>query len=199
VLRRGGEVVAGSARIIARLEELQPEPRLHPEDPEDRERALAIQARFDTEVGPAVRLAMFAELQGDMRYFASIFTDDRSPLVRAAYRAALPVIKAVMNRDMGITPEAVGPALAVTRDAFDFVAENAGRGGHLVGDRFSVADLTAASLLMPAVAPANSVAYPEPLSPVMRAWLARWSDHPGAAWVRDTYARHRGSSSEIGD
>jgi glutathione S-transferase len=26
---------------------------------------------------------------------------------------------------------------------------------------------------------------------VAKAWLARWADHPGAAWVRETYRRYR--------
>jgi glutathione S-transferase len=195
VLRRGDEVVAGSAQIIARLEELQPEPNLYPMDPGQLEGALAIQARFDEEVGPAVRLAMFAELQADPGYFASLFTDDRSLPVRAAYRCALPVLQMIMNRDLGLTPEAIPPALAVTREALDFVAENAGPSGHLVGDDFSVADLTAACLLMPAVLPEGGVRYPEPLPDVVRSWVARFSEHPGAAWVREIYARHRGSSA----
>ena len=197
VLRRGKEVVAGSAQIIARLEELQPEPNLYPKDPGEREGALAIQSRFDEEVGPAVRLAMFAELQADPGYFASLFTDDRSLPVRVAYRCALPVLQMIMNRDLGITADAVEPALAVTREALDFVAENSAPSGQLVGNRFSVADLTAASLLMPAILPEGGIRYPEPLPAVVDSWVARFSEHPGAAWVREIYARYRGSSAAI--
>jgi len=28
-------------------------------------------------------------------------------------------------------------------------------------------------------------------------WLSRWRDHPGTAWIRRMYYRHRGSSAEL--
>jgi glutathione S-transferase len=197
VLRHGEAVIAGSDRIIDHLERHQPEPSLYPKDAEDRRRALAIQSEFDEEVGPAIRRAVFAELMADPGYFASTFTDDRSLATRAIYRLLLPVTKAIMSRDLGITPEAIEPARSVTRAALDRVAAEAGPEGYLVGSEFSVADLTAASLLMPAVQPPQGPLFPEPRAKVLEAWLARWEAHPGGAWVREMYARHRGTSAAV--
>ena len=70
--------------------------------------------------------------------------------------------------------------------------------GYLVGDRFTIADLTLASLLAPAVAP-EQFPYPQPqrghplLAPV-RNVLA---ESGLLDWTRQIYARHRGSSAEI--
>jgi hypothetical protein len=53
------------------------------------------------------------------------------------------------------------------------------------------ADLTCAALLMPAVdvsqlgGPASAGTGEE------STWRARWAEHPGAAWVREIYRRHR--------
>jgi len=198
VLRHGRRVIAGSARIIDYLEQLVPEPSLYPHDANELARARKIQDWFDDEVGPAVRCAAFGELMDDPSYFARIFTNDRSSATRAIYRALLPVTQAVMKRDLGITPDAMEPARATVRTALDRVAEDSRATGYLVGNAFSVADLTAAALLMPAVQPPEGPTYPEPRSAVVDRWTGRWVDHPGAAWVRAIYSRHRGESAEVG-
>lgn len=63
---------------------------------------------------------------------------------------------------------------------------------------FSVADLTAASLLSLVVFPPELHARPpEPKARVLTDWLARWAGHPGTAWVVDISRRHRSPSAVI--
>jgi len=190
VLVDGDLVVAGSAAILAHLERRFPEPPLEPSAPEERERALAIARRFDDEVGPAVRLAMFFEVMSGA-YAVRTFCAERKPLVKAAYRAAFPAVHLVMRRSMGIEAERAARARERTREALDFVAEASGGSGYLVGDRFCIADLTCAALLMPAVDVASLGGPASAGTPEESAWRARWADHPGAAWVREIYRRHR--------
>jgi glutathione S-transferase len=100
---------------------------------------------------------------------------------------------------MQIDADGAARGREVTERALDTVARRAGAKGHLVGDRFSVADLTAAALLSPVVFPPESpIRLPEPRSSGMRTWLGRWADHAGTAWVSAMYRRHRGTSSAIG-
>jgi glutathione S-transferase len=174
-----------------------PEPALYPHDPDALAEAREIQAWFDAELGPAVRCAAFSDLMDDPSYFARTFTDGRSFATRAIYRALLPVTQTLMKRDLGITPNAIEPARATVQTALDRVAERSRATGYLVGSAFSVADLAAAALLMPAVQPPEGPTYPEPRAAVVDRWTARWADHPGAAWVREIYRRHRGQSAEI--
>ena len=111
--------------------------------------------------------------------------------MRAAYRASFPLVSLVMKRSMGINAENAARARERTRQALDFVAKESEATGYLVGDGFSIADLTCAALLMPAVdvgdlgGPARAGTEEE------RVWLARWEAHPGATWVREIYRRHR--------
>ena len=101
-----------------------------------------------------------------------------------------------MQRDMQIDADGAARGRDVTQQALARVAERDARTGYLVGDRFSVADLTAASLLSLVLFPPESpVVLPEPRSEGARTWLARWATLPGTAWVADTYRRHRGTSS----
>jgi glutathione S-transferase len=186
----GGEVVAGSAAILAHLERRFPEPPLLPNDADERERALAIARRFDDEVGPAVRVAMFFEVMGGA-YAIRTFCAEKPRAVKALYRASFPLVARIMKRSMGIDAENAARGRERTQEALEFVANEAKGSGYLVGDRFSIADLTCASLLMPAVDVGELGGPTSPGSDAEQAWLARWADHPGAAWVRETYRRHR--------
>lgn len=197
VLTDGAEVVVGSSAILAHLEARQLEPRLVPEDPALAEAALRIQREFDSEVGPAVRLGRFFEVLPDSGYMAAQFTSDKPRHTQLLYRAVFPLVKRLMAGQMKLTAENAEPARRKTEEALDRVAKEAGSGGYLVGDSFTIADLTAASLLMPAIGPPGCPQLPPPSKEAAN-WAARWADHPGAAWVREIYVRHRGSSAEVG-
>jgi glutathione S-transferase len=68
VLRDGGQVIAGSARIVEHLEHSQPAPPLYPADAAARARALEIQRWFDEQVGAPVRAAFFHEVLPEGAY-----------------------------------------------------------------------------------------------------------------------------------
>jgi glutathione S-transferase len=190
VLRLGEETVAGSAQIIERLERDFPEPALYPDDLEERARAVEIVREFDAEVGPAVRLVKFYESL-DAVSLVEDFGSDRSPLVKRLYGASFPILGRVMWRMLKISEQAAERDRARIRQAFDFVATQAGDAGYLVGRRFSVADLTCAALLMPAVCVSEWGGPRVSSTARTTAWLACWADHPGAEWVREIYRRHR--------
>jgi len=186
----GETVVAGSTSILEHLERRFPEPALFPTDPSERERALEIVHHWDAEVGPAVRLVKFFDvLEAD--YVLGTFGKGKSPFVRSAYRLAFPVISRVMMNKMQISAENAVIARDITRGAFDFVAKESETTGYLVGDRFTVADLTCAALLMPCV-PVSEWGGPQDAETEKnRVFLEAWADHPGAEWVREIYRRHR--------
>ena len=186
----GGDVVSGSTAILEHLERRFPEPALFPADAEQRRAALDIVGRWDDEVGPAVRLAKFFEVM-DADYAIGTFCVGQPPLARGLYRAGFPIVSRVMRRSMRIDAENAAAGREITRQALDFVAKEPGPEGYLVGGRFSVADLTCAALLMPCVSVSAWGGPEEAATEPNRRWLARWSDHPGAEWVREIYRRHR--------
>ena len=192
VLVVDGEPIHGSARILDALERSHPEPPLYPADPAERERALEIQKFFDDEIGPKVRRALFSIMLDTPSYLAAVFAGHKSAVVRTLYGGIFPLVKNKMKSDMQIVEPHIGEAFEGTRQGLDFVEKHAGPSGYLVGDRFSVADLTAAALLAPAVDVRHvDMLKPDPKPPGVEAWMARWADHPGAAWVKQTYERHR--------
>ncbi|MEM7411403.1 MAG: glutathione S-transferase family protein [Myxococcota bacterium] len=192
VLVADGEAIPGSARIIEALEQRHPEPALYPSDSAERERALAIQTHFDDEVGPKIRRAMFSVMVEEPAYLASLFAGHKSAPLRWAYGAVFPLVKAKMKHEMQIEEPHIGEAFEATRQAFAFVEKEVGPSGYLVGDRFSIADLTAAAILAPGVVVDHPDMHkPASPPPAIREFLARWASLPGAAWVQRMYADHR--------
>ncbi|MDP6873427.1 MAG: glutathione S-transferase [Alphaproteobacteria bacterium] len=193
VLQIGSDVVAGSADIIARLEQIAPAPSLYPQDPAERATALELQDEFDRKLGPSARLALFSEMLDEGAYFCRMFTDGKSLPIRLAYRAAYPMAKGLIKKGNGLTgQDAVDAAFGTLSDMLDEIAARVSATGYLVGAQFSVADLTAAALLAPAINPPDcGMTRPEPMPGCVRDFIARWAGHPTAAWVKNIYANHR--------
>ena len=63
---------------------------------------------------------------------------------------------------------------------------------YLVGDKFSRADITAASLLSPITIPSEHPVYEKSnLPPLMLEDIEAWSDRPSTKWVHKIYKEHR--------
>ncbi|TXH02546.1 MAG: glutathione S-transferase family protein [Nevskiaceae bacterium] len=200
VLRHAGRVLKNSAEVLDYVEQTWPEPPLYPADPVQRERALGIQQWFDDEIGPATRLACFHEVLPDTEYTARRFATGMAEWQQKLYVRAFPGVRAVMRLDMKIDAASAEAGLVRTREALDFVARESARTGYLVGDRFSIADLTAATVLFPTCLPPEyPVAVPEPRSAGWQRWLERWQNHAGCDYVRRIYRERRGESAAVAD
>jgi glutathione S-transferase len=198
VLRWGDDLVVGSDRIVDYVERRSTVSPLYPESDHARREALELARWFDDEVGPPIRLAFFHDFLRDGAYAVRCFTSTTGPFARVAYRVVFPLVRAVMRRDMKIDEAGAAHGIARTKEALDLVVKRAGAGGYLVGEAFSVADLTAASLLAPAALPRDSpVPVPEPRSPALLRWLERFAGHPGVQWVEEVFRKHRGVSAAV--
>jgi glutathione S-transferase len=200
VLVMNRRVIAGSARIIEELERAYPERPLYPTDAVARARALEIQQRFDDEVGPAVRTALFSVLIHEPGYLSAMFTRTQPALKRALFRATLPLVKPLIAKGNGVNAANVERSLARTQQALEETARMIGPSGQIVGNAFSVADLAVASLLAPLVNVAHpDMARPLPIPSRMAEFYARFEKHAAVQWVRDQYAKHRPATSERAD
>lgn len=198
LLELDGETVTDSTRIIAALERFRPDPPLYPSDEAARRRALELEDFFDEELGPHVRRALFHVLLPDSDYSAAAFAVGASETARRTYRALFPVIRVLMKADMRI--DATGAELGWRKvdAALDRLEGALQPSGYLVGDRFSVADLTAAALFSPIVFPLQFPYQVPGIRPAaVEAVRTRFADRPGARWVAEMYRRHRGTSQEL--
>jgi glutathione S-transferase len=198
ILVLDGESLGDSTEIIAALERLRPEPRLYPADPEARRRALELEDYFDEELGPYSRTLAVHHMLRDARLFLDAFAPDLPGGRRTFARATFPLLRRRVSASMGIDDRAVGLAFDKVRAAGELFKRELSPSEYLVGDGFSVADLTLAALIAPIVAPPQ-FPYPQPqrdhelLEPVRRAL----AESGLLGWTLRMYARHRGESAEI--
>ena len=201
ILFLDGAAIADSTRIIEALERRQPEPPLYPRDPAERHRALALEDWLDEEVGSAVRTAVLSPLFArDPEAALRTIMIGMPESTRRTARLIFPAFRAFYRFRHGIDDAATAAAPTIVRAAFDRVAAEIGPDGYLAGERFSVADLTAASMLASVVVPPQHAHLPaEPLPASWHDLRASLADHRASVWVRDMYRRHRGTSAAIGD
>jgi glutathione S-transferase len=199
ILWLDGKPLHDSTRIIAALEERWPSPALYPADAAACTRALALEDDMDGTLGPALRASFVTPLfRNDPEIALRALTtgmpeqafNTMKPLARVFpvfYRWRHKISDAKLEEDRAIVAAALGRV-------------EAARGGrdYLVGDAFSVADLTVAALLSPLLQPPE-IQYPLKLE--LPGYVAEYREkvltHPAVQWAAGIYRKHRGVSAEV--
>jgi glutathione S-transferase len=192
------QAVADSTRIIAALEEHYPEPPLYPRDAAMRQRALALEDDLEETLGPALRAAIVTPLfQHDPDIALRVLT---TGMGGKAYRTLRPLLRIFptfyrfRHRIRESNLEGDRAIVAVALDRIEH--ERQGR-AYLVGETFTVADLTAAALLGALLQPPE-IQYPlqVELPLYLQEYRATLLRHPAAQWAAGIYRLHRGHSQQ---
>jgi glutathione S-transferase len=199
ILELNGHAIGDSTRIIEEIERRWPEPRLYPVDAEERSRALDLEDYFDEQCGPDARRVLFNDnLAEPEKFFALLYGADHPRM--GLLKTISPLFCRVVKRRFDIRRETVEESREKVRAAFDRLEAEVGPSGYLVGDSFTVADLTAASILSIIVVPAEFPyikLHPDERTAECQRYRDSLKDHPGFKWVEDMYARHRGTSAAV--
>lgn len=195
VMQIDGRTIGDSTAIIAALEARYPERPLYPLDAEERARALELEEWFDEQLGPHTRFLTFHELIKEPEIFAEVAAQavpgrlgQVKPLVGAYARVFTSVRWGARDEEAA---ETAREKIAAAMDRLDAELER-GDGEFLVGDRLSVADVTAAALFYPLVLPPEGPVSPDaPRPPALDRFRAGLSDRRGYRWVEETFRRHR--------
>jgi glutathione S-transferase len=199
LLELDGRLIADSTAIIAALEAFEPDPPLYPGDESQRRRALMLEDFFDEELGHYVR--RFLMHQGFYApewasRAAAFFAAGHGAAARTTFRTLAPAMRAFARWRFDVDAASAEVARGKILAAFDRIEAELEPSGYLVGDRFTVADLTAAALLSPIVRPQE---FPyrafASLEPV--AGRDALTVRPAFRWVAEIYRRHRGTSVEV--
>jgi len=199
ILFLDGRAIGDSTHIIAALEERFPDPPLYPADAAARERALALEDYFDEQLGPAIRAAVVTPLfRNDPDLALHVLTTgmpERAYQMLRPLRWVFPTFYRFRHNISDAKLEADRSTVNAALDRIE--RERQGR-AYLVGDGFTVADLTAAALLSPLLQPPG-IQYPVrvELPPYLQDYRATVLQHPAAQWAVGIYRLHRGTSAEL--
>ena len=146
-----------------------------------------------------MRRVGFWELRENLDYGLDFMTTDQpriaAAVARAGLRASFPFVWRYMSARYDFTEESVERSRKTLVEALDRIESERRGGDYLVGETFSVADLTAAALLYPTVWPPQ---FPYELpDPPRWEYLEPMREHPALDWISETWRRHRGASAAV--
>lgn len=189
-------VLTESTDILRFADEALPAAKkLFPEEPEARAEVETWVALFDRTLGPATRRAVYFLVLPDTNTARDLLASTGPKWERRATRFMFPMMRALMIRGMKVTAAGAARSNERIAEVFAKVAERLGDGRrYLVGDRFTAADLTFASLAGPALFPPQ---YGYPMRPFaeLPAAIRKWSEGlratPAGQFALRMYAEDR--------
>jgi glutathione S-transferase len=199
ILWLDNRAIHDSTRIIAALEEKYPEPALYPRDVAARQRALAIENDLDETLGPSLRAAVVTPLfRHDPETALRLLTTGMPEQAYKAIRPLMRIFPSFYRRRHKISDAKLEEDRAIVAAALDRVEQQRQGKPYLVGDAFTVADLTVAALLSPGLQPPE-FQYPlrVDLPPYLADYRAGLLKHPAVNWAAGIYRQHRSRSMEI--
>lgn len=193
VIRLSRRLVHDSNQIVGFLEQRYPGKKpLLPADPTARQAALEWQSFCDRQIGPHLRRAAYFHVLEDPAYTRALLTQGQGLAGKAFYTLARRAITVGLRYGLKINAKSYARSMDRLNTALDRLDQALVGKDYLVGDHFSIADLTAAALLSPLVQPLQAP-YPAPPGEpaAVTAWRQEFSARPSLAWVEKMYARHR--------
>lgn len=177
VLVHDGEVIQGSSDILDYLDKTYPEKPLTPMDEPGKSGVLAWEKRLDDLAGPAVRCYSYHHFLQRPKIVVPLLTAGTPFYNRILLSLAFSRVNEVMRKWMKINEKTAEESRKVLEELLTELAEIYSQQPFLVGDSFSRADLTAASLFAPLFQPeAYPVPWPKParIPKEIKGWLTTW-------------------------
>jgi glutathione S-transferase len=199
ILFLDGRAIGDSTHIIAALEERHPDPALYPGHTIARQRTLALEDYFDEQLGPALRASIVTPLfRHDPDVALRVLTTGMPDKAYQTLRPLGRIFPMYYRFRHKISDAKLHADRATVDAALDRIEQERQGRAYLVGDAFTVADLTAAALLGPLLQPPE-IQYPlrVELPPYLQDYRASLLRHPAMQWAADIYRLHRGGSAAV--
>jgi len=197
VLDVGESSLTDARQVVDYYEGRAPEAlRLFPADPAARAECRELFDAFFDELGVAVRAWAYAYQLPLRRSTAKAWIDGAPMLERVIVPVAYPLLAAIVKRSLKLGPDSIPQARRVIDASLERVEARLADGRrHLMGERLTAADLALATLMAPAVLPAE---YRGPLPALdelpaaMRADVEGFRGRPAGAYVLRLFGEERG-------
>ena len=160
----------------------------------DIEKCFEIEQRLDDVAGVHVRRFYYSEALVDYPdEVRKIFSNDLKFFDKMVLRGSWSMVRKLMIQGMDLGHDQREESRDIIEEELDWIDGLLSNGGSfLVGDKFSRADLTAASLLAPIASPKEHPVYNDiPLPPKMTSDMKTWQERPAIKWVNKIYREFR--------
>jgi len=192
VLVRGNEVVQGSSEIIDYLEQNFPSPQLTPVEAGNRRVCLEIENTMDARLGENIRRVLYSRLLAYPDFISNCFTQPMPRIKQYIFKLFYPILRKKIYTTYVISADRVERARREFDVAMDELEKKLEGKNYLVGERFTRADLTVASMLSLLVLPLeHPFKWQEIPDPQIKNIFDDYRDHPVSQWVREMYREHR--------
>jgi glutathione S-transferase len=201
VLVHGARRFIDSTDIMVYADSLCGGDRLYPRDPEQRRAVETLEEQFDEGLGPHTRRWAYAQLLPDRSLLRKMMSRGVPRTEANLLPIIMPIVIPAVRAGLRITSESAQRSLQRVYGLFQEVDKGLNDGRHfLVGERFTAADLTFASLAAPVLLPAGCrAAYPEvdEVPATMREEVLRLRDTEAGRFVLRLFSQERVRSQTV--
>ena len=192
VLLDNNEVVQGSSEIINYLEQRHPSHSLTPTATDERRACLEIERTMDEKLGENIRRILYDRLLAYPDFIRYCFTHPMPQLRQQIFRIFYPILRYKIYQTYVISTARVEQAKREFDAAMSDLEKQLKYRQYLVGEHFTRADLSVASMLSLLVMPQeHPFPWKEIPDPETRIFYNEFRDHPVSDWVRKMYRDHR--------
>lgn len=190
ILVHDDRVVQNSSDIISYLDATFPQHGLTPADAELRKESLEWEHYLDKEIGPHIRRFFYHTLLQHPSVLIPVFTHDGPWYGPLMYRLIFPALRKRMRNLLNIKASTAESSRKHVEKAIERLNAHLRGRNYIVGDRFTRADLTAASLLAPLCRPPQyGLDWPRPFPGEIESMIEKNLEK--TRWVEELYLRYR--------
>ena len=190
VLQHGDSVIQGSSEIIDYLDLKFEQNRLTPIDQEQKQQVREWEEFANKNLGPQVRLVIYHIMLDYPEIVVPFFTQGGPWYGPFLVKKIFPKLQEKMRLYMKINDETAAKNNGEILKTVDNLANHYADNKFMVGDQFSRADLTAASLLAPITMPAGyGISWPGTVPKRMREFASQFDGQ--LDWVERLYDQYR--------
>ncbi|MBX7148979.1 glutathione S-transferase family protein [bacterium] len=192
VIVDGKQCIQDSTAIINYLDSQYPQKKLTPEEDNYANKAIELEEYFDKELGIHLRRYFYHTMLCHRSEIINLLTADTKPFARFIFSIFFPFVRNYMRKGLNITPQKAEESRVRVLKALDKLDEMVMQNNFLVGNSFSRADLTAASLISPMVGPKKQpMVYPIKLPEPLENFRNQQKERPYYKWVHHVYDKYR--------
>lgn len=192
VLLDNKNAIQGSNEILDYIEKAYPSQPLIPKNAQEKQACLAIERSMDEKLGENIRCILYASLLAYPDFIRHCFIHPMPQLKQHIFKILYPVLRKKIYQSYVISTEKVEQAKREFDVAMSEIEKQLINQQYLVGEQFTRADLSVASMLSLLVMPPE---HPFPWQdipcPQAKSFLNDYKEHPVFEWVSKIYRDHR--------